>query len=70
MKFTEEKLEQATIALLGDQPSGQFTNAKRNLGDQTVISLESRSGLRDYLKGRNSGGIFLTTIHHFNKTCE
>ncbi len=52
---------------LDDQLSGQFTNAKEYIGDQTVISVESRSDLRDYLKGRNSGGVFLTTIHKFTE---
>lgn len=66
-------LESPTIVLitdrtdLDDQLSGQFTNAKEYIGDQTVISVESRADLRDYLKGRNSGGVFLTTIHKFTE---
>ena len=52
---------------LDDQLSGQFTNAKGYLGDETVISVESRSELRDLLKNRNSGGVFLTTIHKFTE---
>jgi type I restriction enzyme, R subunit len=52
---------------LDDQLSGQFTNAKGFIGDDTVISVESRNELRDLLKGRNSGGVFLTTIHKFNE---
>ena len=52
---------------LDDQLSSQFTNAKGYIGDQTVISVESRADLRDYLKGRNSGGVFLTTIHKFTE---
>lgn len=55
---------------LDDQLSGQFTNAKGYIGDQTVISVESRSKLREYLKGRNSGGVFLTTIHKFTEDTE
>jgi type I restriction enzyme, R subunit len=55
---------------LDDQLSGQFTNAKGYIGDQTVISVESRSELRDLLKGRNSGGVFLTTIHKFTEDTE
>ena len=50
---------------LDDQLAGQFTNAKGYIGDETVISVESRSELRELLKGRNSGGVFLTTIHKF-----
>jgi len=52
---------------LDDQLSGQFTNAKKYIGDDSVISVESRSQLRDLLKGRNSGGVFLTTIHKFTE---
>ncbi|MCW8918368.1 MAG: HsdR family type I site-specific deoxyribonuclease [Gammaproteobacteria bacterium] len=55
---------------LDDQLSGQFTNAKGYIGDQTVISVESRAQLRDLLKGRNSGGVFLTTIHKFTEDTE
>jgi type I restriction enzyme R subunit len=52
---------------LDDQLSGQFTNAKSFIGDNTVISVESRNQLRELLQGRNSGGVFLTTIHKFNE---
>jgi type I restriction enzyme R subunit len=55
---------------LDDQLSGQFTNAKGYIGDQTVISVESRAELRELLKGRNSGGVFLTTIHKFTEDTE
>jgi len=55
---------------LDDQLSGQFTNAKGYIGDQTVVSVESRSKLRELLKGRNSGGVFLTTIHKFTEDTE
>ncbi len=47
--------------------SGQFTNAKGFIGDENIISVESRSHLRDLLQGRNSGGVFLTTIHKFTE---
>lgn len=50
---------------LDDQLAGQFTNAKAYVGDQNIISVESRSELREHLKGRKSGGVFLTTIHKF-----
>ncbi len=52
---------------LDDQLSTQFTNAKQFIGDETVISVESRADLRERLRGRNSGGVFLTTIHKFNE---
>ncbi|MBC7653065.1 MAG: type I restriction endonuclease subunit R [Oligoflexus sp.] len=55
---------------LDDQLSGQFTNAKNFIGDNTVISVESRSQLRDLLQGRQSGGVFLTTIHKFTEDTE
>lgn len=52
---------------LDDQLSGQFTNAKGYVGDESIISVESRQHLRYLLKGRNSGGVFLTTIHKFTE---
>lgn len=52
---------------LDDQLSGQFTNAKEFIGDDQVISVESRADLRTYLGNRKSGGVFLTTIHKFNE---
>lgn len=52
---------------LDDQLSGQFTNAKGYIGDESVISVESRDHLRTLLKGRNSGGVFLTTVHKFTE---
>ena len=35
--------------------------------DESVISVENRDHLRELLKGRNSGGVFLTTIHKFTE---
>ncbi|KPQ32680.1 MAG: type I restriction enzyme, R subunit [Phormidesmis priestleyi Ana] len=55
---------------LDDQLARQFTNAKDYIGDQTVISVESRAELRQHLKGRASGGVFLTTIHKFTEDTE
>jgi type I restriction enzyme R subunit len=52
---------------LDDQLAGQFTNAKGYVGDQNIISVESRAELREHLKGRKSGGVFLTTIHKFTE---
>ncbi|MCG2419362.1 HsdR family type I site-specific deoxyribonuclease [Aequorivita sp. F47161] len=55
---------------LDDQLSGQFTNAKTFIGDNTVMSVESRAELRELLQGRQSGGVFLTTIHKFTEDTE
>lgn len=55
---------------LDDQLAGQFTNAKKFIGDNTVESVESRADLRDKLQGRESGGVFLTTIHKFTEDTE
>lgn len=52
---------------LDDQLSIQFTDAKNYIGDQTVVSVESRAKLRELLQGRSSGGVFLTTIHKFTE---
>ncbi len=71
-----EYFESPTIVLitdrtdLDDQLSGQFTNAKNFIGDNTVVSVESRADLRDLLQGRQSGGVFLTTIHKFTEDTE
>lgn len=55
---------------LDDQISEQFTNAKGFIGDENIISVNSRQHLRELLKGRNSGGVFLTTIHKFTEDTE
>ncbi|MGQ1891171.1 type I restriction endonuclease subunit R [Thermophagus sp. OGC60D27] len=52
---------------LDDQLSGQFTNAKQFIGDNIIESVESRADLRAKLQGRQSGGVFLTTIHKFTE---
>ena len=71
-----EYFESPTIVLitdrtdLDDQLSGQFTNAKNFIGDNTIVSVESRSNLRELLQGRQSGGVFLTTIHKFTEDTE
>src|SRR5574344_2164413 len=55
---------------LDDQLSKEFTNAKGFIGDENIISVESRAELRNLLKGRDSGGVFLTTIHKFTEDTE
>ncbi|MAZ72349.1 MAG: type I restriction endonuclease, partial [Flavobacteriaceae bacterium] len=52
---------------LDDQLSTQFEQAKKYIGDNTISSVESRAKLREYLQGRESGGVFLTTIHKFTE---
>ncbi len=52
---------------LDDQLAGTFTNAKSYVGDDHIVSVESRAALRRLLRGRKSGGIFLTTIHKFTE---
>ncbi|WP_299196173.1 HsdR family type I site-specific deoxyribonuclease [uncultured Amphritea sp.] len=52
---------------LDDQLSQQFTNAKTYIGDQIVETVASRADLRAKLQGRQSGGVFLTTIHKFTE---
>lgn len=71
-----EHFESPTIVLitdridLDDQLSEQFTNAKRFIGDNTIVSAESRAELRNLIRGRQSGGVFLTTIHKFTEDTE
>lgn len=52
---------------LDDQLSEQFTNSKIFIGDNQVISVESREDLKNHLQSRKSGGVFLTTIHKFTE---
>ncbi len=71
-----EYFESPTIVMitdrtdLDDQLSTQFTNAKNFIGDNLVVSVESRADLRSKLQGRQSGGVFLTTIHKFTEDTE
>ncbi len=50
---------------LDDQLSRDFTNAKDFIGDENIINIESREDLRARLRGRESGGVFLTTVQKF-----
>lgn len=65
--------ESPTIVLITDrtdldtQLSEQFVEAKSFIGDSTVVSVESRAHLRALIQGRQSGGVFLTTIHKFTE---
>lgn len=52
---------------LDDQLSKQFVSSKKYIGDETVVSIESREKLREELQGRESGGVYLTTIQKFTE---
>jgi len=52
---------------LDDQLSEMFVKAKSYLGDSGIISVESRDELRQRLQGKQSGGVFLSTIHKFTE---
>ena len=52
---------------LDDQLSKQFVGSKKYIGDETVVSIESREKLRQELQGRTSGGVYLTTIQKFTE---
>jgi type I restriction enzyme R subunit len=55
---------------LDDQLSSQFTNAKDFIGDNNIVSVESREDLKNKLSGIASGGVFLTTIHKFTESTD
>ncbi|GHV78386.1 restriction endonuclease subunit R [Spirochaetia bacterium] len=52
---------------LDEQLSNQFVSSKEFIGDNTVVSINSRDELRTELQGRTSGGVYLTTIHKFTE---
>ena len=52
---------------LDDQLSGQFTASKKFIGDEKVVSIDSREKLHKELVGRTSGGVYLTTIQKFSE---
>lgn len=52
---------------LDDLLSKLFGTAKRFIGDECVVEVESREKLREHLAGRTSGGVFLITIHKFTE---
>lgn len=52
---------------LDDQLSKQFLQAKQFIGEQTILQIESREHLGEMLRGRKSGGVFLTTIQKFSE---
>ena len=73
MLMRSREFASPTIILITDrtdldtQLSEQFGTAKKFIGDDCVVEVESRAKLREYLAGRTSGGVFLTTIHKFTE---
>ena len=67
----EQNLHSPTVLLitdrsdLDDQLSRLFLNAKRFIGDKTVVEMDSRVQLQDVLAKTASGGVYLTTIQKF-----
>ncbi|UUV20892.1 type I restriction endonuclease subunit R [Paenimyroides aestuarii] len=55
---------------LDDQLSKDFTNAKKFIGDENIVNIESRADLRDRLRGIESGGVYLTTVQKFAEDAE
>lgn len=55
---------------LDDQLSKQFIASKKYIGDETVVSIDSREALRQELQGRTSGGVYLITIQKFTEDLE
>lgn len=52
---------------LDNQTSELFVTAKRFLHDENVRSIESRDDLAQTLRGRASGGVYITTIQKFSE---
>lgn len=52
---------------LDDQMGEMFAESKRFIGDDTILSVKSRQHLREELTGRQSGGVYLTTIQKFSE---
>ena len=50
---------------LDDQLSEQFLNAKKFINDDAIVQIENRDLLGKNLRGRESGGLFLTTVQKF-----
>lgn len=68
-----EELGNPTIVIivdredLDDQTSELFVAAKRFLHDENVRSIETRDDLAETLRGRVSGGVYITTIQKFSE---
>ena len=68
-----KKLSSPTILLitdrtdLDDQLSKQLLKATGFIGDKMIKQVSSRAQLGEFLQGRTSGGVFLTTIQKFTE---
>ncbi|GHU57004.1 DEAD/DEAH box helicase [Clostridia bacterium] len=66
-------LKSPTIVIITDrtdldtQLSEQFVSSKNYIGDNAIISIDSREQLASELRGRTSGGVYLTTIQKFSE---
>ncbi len=73
MLMRSKDFQSPTIVLISDrteldtQLSTPFLNAKQFIGDDEIVNIESREDLRNRLKGRASGGVYLTTIQKFTE---
>ncbi len=73
MLMKSKKLSSPTILLitdrtdLDDQLSQQLLQATGFIGDKMIKQVKSRAELGEYLQGRTSGGVFLTTIQKFTE---
>ena len=69
-----KKLSSPTIVLitdrtdLDDQLPKSFLNATKFIGDKTIVQVESREKLKEHLKKRTAGGVYLTTIQKFEES--
>ena len=52
---------------LDSQLSSQFLSSKKYIGDNNIVNIESRENLGTELRGRTSGGVYLTTIQKFTE---
>ena len=65
------ELKSPTIVLITDrtdldeQLSNNFVESKEFIGDKEVVSIETRDDLGEKLRGKASGGVYLTTIQKF-----
>ena len=55
---------------LDEQIGEMFVESKKYVGDNTITSVKSRQHLREELTGRQSGGVYLTTIQKFAEDTE
>lgn len=73
MLMRSKDFQSPTIVLISDrteldtQLSTPFLSAKQFVGDNEIVNIESREDLRNKLKGRASGGVYLTTIQKFTE---